>query len=162
MNTVFVDNPVNESSSYERKVMNAVITSLKTTILTLVGCVALAFALDNTIKGILIMDILLVAAYIVAIVTAWIICKEDGRIGSLPVAAILMTIVFGAEIWMLINDINVAIYWWDTLSTLPDPGRWSSTLPFMAATCVPLLLITAIKRPSSPKCDDDDGDSDKG
>ena len=108
------------------------------------------------------MDVLFVAAYIAAIAVAWLTCKEDGRIGPLPIAAIAMTGVFGAEIWMLINDINVAISWWDTLSTLPDPGRWNSTLPFMAVTCVPLLLITTIKRPPSPKCDDDGGDSDKG
>jgi len=155
MNTVFVDNPVNEGSSCERKVMNAVITILKTTILTLVGCVALAFALDNTIKGTLIMDILLVAAYIVAIVTAWIICKEDGRIGSLPVAAVTMTVAFGAEIWMLITDINVAISRWSDLSGLPDPGRWNSTMLAVVLACVPLLLITLIK-PSSPKRNDGD------
>ena len=142
--------------------MNAVTTGLKATILTLVISVFVAFTLDDTIKGTLAMDALFVAAYIAAIAVAWLTCKEDGRIGPLPVAAIAMTTVFGAEIWMLIKDINVAIYWWDTLSTLPDPGRWNSTLPFMAVTCVPLLLITTIKRPSSPKCDDDDGDSDKG
>ena len=142
--------------------MNAVTTGLKVTILTLVISVFVAFTLDDTIKGALAMDALFVAAYIAAIAVAWLTCKEDGRIGPLPVAAIAMTTVFGAEIWMLIKDINVAIYWRDTLSTLPDPGRWNSTLPFMAVTCVPLLLITTIKRPSSPKCDDDDGDSDKG
>lgn len=143
--------------------MNAITTGLKATILTLVISVFVAFTLDDTIKGALAMDVLFVAAYIAAIAVAWLTYKEDGsRIGPLPVAAILVTVVFGVEIWMLINDINVAIYWWDTLSTLPDPGRWNSTLPFMAATCVPLLLITMIKRPSSPKCDDNDGDSDKG
>lgn len=142
--------------------MNAVTTGLKATILTLVVSVFVAFTLDDTIKGVLAMDVLFVAAYIAAIAVAWLTYKEDGRIGPLPVAAIAVTTIFGVEIWMLINDINVAIYWWDTLSTLPDPGRWSSTLPFMAATCVPLLLITTVKRPSSPKCDDDDGDSDKG
>lgn len=142
--------------------MNAVTTGLKATILTLVISVFVAFILDDTIKGTLAMDVLFVAAYIAAIAVAWLTYKDDGRIGPLPVAAIIVTAVFGAEIWMLIKDINVAIYWWDTLSTLPDPGRWNSTLPFMAATCVPLLLITTIKKPSSPKCDDDDGDSDKG
>lgn len=142
--------------------MNAVATGLKATILTLVVSVFIVFTLDNTIKGALAMDVLFVAAYIAAIAVAWLTCKEDGRIGPLPIAAIAMTGVFGAEIWMLINDINVAISWWDTLSTLPDPGRWNSTLPFMAVTCVPLLLITTIKRPPSPKCDDDGGDSDKG
>lgn len=141
--------------------MNAVTTGLKATILTLVVSVFVAFTLDDTIKGALAMDVLFVAAYIAAIAVAWLTYKDDGRIGPLPVAAIIVTAVFGAEIWMLIKDINVAIYWWDTLSTLPDPGRWNSTLPFMVVTCVPLLLITLIK-PSSPKCDDDDGDSDKG
>jgi hypothetical protein len=129
---------------------------LKVTILTLIACAFLAFALDDTLKGITIIDVLFTVAYIAAIAVAWLTYREDGRIGSLPVAAIIVTAVFGVEIWMLINDINVAIYWWDTLSTLPDPGRWSSTLPFMAATCVPLLLITAIKRPSSPMRDDDE------
>ena len=142
--------------------MNAVTTGLKATILTLVISVFVAFILDDTIKGTLAMDVLFVAAYIAAIAVAWLTYKDDDRIGPLPVAAIIVTAVFGAEIWMLIKDINVAIYWWDTLSTLPDPGRWNSTLPFMAVTCVPMLLITTIKKPSSPKCDDDDGDSDKG
>ena len=141
--------------------MNAVTTGLKATILTLVVSVFVAFTLDDTIKGALAMDILLVAAYIMAIVTAWIICKEDGRIGSLPVAAVTMTVAFGAEIWMLITDINVAISRWSDLSGLPDPGRWNSTMLAVVLACVPLLLITLIK-PSSPKCDDDDGDSDKG
>lgn len=131
---------------------------LKVTILIIIGCAFLTFALDDTIKGFVVIDALFAAAYIAAIAVAWLTCKEDGRIGPLPVAAIAMTVVFGAEVGMLINDINVAIYWWDTLSTLPDPGRWNSTLPFMAVTCVPLLLITTIKKPSSPN----DGDSDKG
>jgi hypothetical protein len=136
---------------------------LKVTILTLIACAFLAFALDDTLKGITIIDVLFAVAYIAAIAVAWLVCKEDGsRIGPLPVAAIAVTGFFGAKIWMLINDINVAIYWWDTLSTLPDPGRWNSTLPFMAATCVPLLLITMIKRPSSPKCDNDSDDDSKG
>ena len=142
--------------------MNAVTTGLKATILVLIGCVFFTFTLDDTIKGALAMDVLFVAAYIAAIAVAWLTYKDDGRIGPLPVAAIAVTGVFGVEIWMLIKDINVAISWWDTLSTLPDPGRWNSTLPFMAVTCVPLLLITTIKRPPSPKCDDDGGDSDKG
>ena len=141
--------------------MNAVTTGLKATILTLVVSVLIVFILDDTIKGALAMDVLFVAAYIVAIVTAWIICKEDGRIGSLPVAAVTMTVAFGAEIWMLITDINVAISRWSDLSGLPDPGRWNSTMLAVVLACVPLLLITLIK-PSSPKRDDDDGDSDKG
>lgn len=141
--------------------MNAVTTGLKATILVLIGCVFFTFTLDDTIKGALAMDVLFVAAYIAAIAVAWLTCKEDGRIGSLPVAAVTMTVAFGAEIWMLITDINVAISRWSDLSGLPDPGRWNSTMLAVVLACVPLLLITLIK-PSSPKCDDDDGDSDKG
>lgn len=128
--------------------------SLKVAILTLIGCVALAFTMDDTIKGIAIMDMLFVAAYIAAIVTAWVIYNEDGRIRSLPVAAMTITAVFGAEIAMLITDINVAISRWNDLSTLPDPDRYSTMLAAVV-TCVPLLLITLIK-PSSPKRNDDD------
>ena len=71
--------------------------SLKVVILTLIGCVAIALALDDTIKGLLAMDILLVAAYIAAIATAWVVYDEDGRIGSLPVAAMIIAAVFGVE-----------------------------------------------------------------
>ena len=132
---------------------------LKVTIIVLIGCAFLTFALDDTIRGCAIVDILFAVAYIAAIAVAWLTCKEDGRIGPLPVAAIAMTAVFGAEVGMLINDINVAIYWWDTLSGLPDPGRRSSTLVTMVLMSIPLLLITTVKS-SSPKRDDDDGDSD--
>ena len=134
---------------------------LKVTILALIACAFLVFALDNTIRGCAIVDVLFAVAYIAAIAVAWLTCKEDGRIGPLPVAAIAMTTVFGAEVGMLINDINVAIYWWDTLSGLPDPGRRSSTLVTMVLMSIPLLLITTVTvKSSSPKRDDDDGDSD--
>lgn len=78
--------------------MNAVTTGLKATILTLVISVFVTFTLDDTIKGALAMDVLFVAAYIAAIAVAWLTYKEDGRIGPLPVAAIVVTAVFGAEI----------------------------------------------------------------
>ena len=154
MNTVFVDNPVNKGSSCERKRLMDTARSLKIVILTLIGCVAIAFSIDDTIKGLLAMDILLVAAYIAAIATAWVVYDEDGRIGSLPVAAMIITAVFGVEIAMLITDINVAISRWNDLSTLHDPDRYSTMLAAVVA-CVPLLLITLTK-PSSPKRNDDD------
>ena len=134
--------------------------SLKVAILALVVSVFVAFTLDDTIKGLLAMDILLVAAYIAAIATAWIVYDEDGRIGSLPVAAMIITAAFGAEIAMLITDINVAISRWNDLSTLHDPDRYSTMLAAVVA-CVPLLLITLTK-PSSPKYDNNSDDDNKG
>ena len=141
------------------KVMNAA-RSLKTTILTLIGCVLLVFVLDDTIKGVAIMDILLVAAYIAAIATAWIVVfREDDKSRSLPVVVVvIMTVVVGATIGTLITDINVAVSKWNTISTLPDPGRWNSTLLTTVLTCVTLLLIVAVK-PLSPKCDNNSDDN---
>lgn len=135
--------------------MNAA-RGLKATILTLIGCVLLVFALDDTIKGVVIMDILFVVAYIAAIATAWIVVfREDDKSRSLPVVVVvIMTVVVGAAIGRLVTDINVAASKWNTLSTLPDPGRWNSTLLTTVLTCVTLLLITTVK-PSSPTCDDD-------
>lgn len=136
--------------------MNAA-RGLKATILTLIGCVLLVFALDDTIKGVVIMDILFVVAYIAAIATAWIVVfREDDKSRSLPVVVVvIMTVVVGAAIGRLVTDINVAASKWNTLSTLPDPGRWNSTLLTTVLTCVTLLLITTVK-PSSPKRNDDD------
>lgn len=138
------------------KAMNAA-RGLKATILTLIGCVLLVFALDDTIKGVVIMDILFVVAYIAAIATAWIVVfREDDKSRSLPVVVVvIMTVVVGAAIGRLVTDINVAASKWNTLSTLPDPGRWNSTLLTTVLTCVTLLLITTVK-PSSPKRNDDD------
>ena len=133
---------------------------LKATIITLIGCAFLTFALDDTLKGITIIDVLFAVAYIAAIAVAWLVCKEDGRIGPLPVVAIAMTVTFTAEIMMLITDIKIAISWWDTLSALPDPGRWSRTLVTIVLMSIPLLLIATIK--SSPKCDNDSDDDNKG
>ena len=136
--------------------MNAA-RGLKATILTLIGCVLLVLALDDTIKGVVIMDILFVVAYIAAIATTWIVVfREDDKSRSLPVVVVvIMTVVVGAAIGRLATDINVAASKWSTLSTLPDPGRWNSTLLTTVLTCVTLLLITAVK-PSSPKRNDDD------
>lgn len=118
------------------------------------------FVLDDTIKGVAIMDILLVAAYIAAIATAWIVVfREDDKSRSLPVVVVvIMTVVVGATIGTLITDINVAVSKWNTISTLPDPGRWNSTLLTTVLTCVTLLLIVAVKL-LSPKCDNNSDDN---
>ena len=141
--------------------MNAAITSLKTMILALIGCAILVFALDDTIKGIVIMDMSFVVAYIATIATAWIVFREDGKSRSLLVVVAIMTVVLGAEIGTLLSEINIVISRWSTLSTLPDLDRWNNTLLRTVLTCVALLLIVAVK-PSSPKYDNNSDDDNKG
>ena len=45
---------------------------LKVTIIVLIGCAFLTFALDDTIRGCAIVDILFAVAYIAAIAVAWL------------------------------------------------------------------------------------------
>ena len=131
------------------------VRGLQATIITLIVCAFLTFALDDTLRGVVIIDAMTVAAYIAATILAWTAFSPSESKQLLALAMAVSTLT-GMRIAILILEVRIIASRWSDLSEILDQDRFTYTLWTTALGCVPVLLIAllAVVAPSSPKCDD--------
>ena len=156
MNTIFVDNPVNEGSPYGRDAMHThIVNLLRTAILVFVAAAFFVLALDSTIRGTVVVTTMYVIAYICATALIWVISRRE-KYPLMPAVAMTVT----ASMWAVLVALDVSsVIFSGAPTTLIDHRRWTHTLVETILMCLPLTFV-AIVAPSSSKCNDDDGDSD--
>lgn len=130
------------------------VRGLQATILSLVGCTFLVFALDDTLRGVVIIDAMMVAAYIAATILAWTASKSK-QLLALAIAASAIT---GARIAVLILEVRIIASRWGDLSEILDQDRLTYTPWMIALGCVPVLLIALVAPLWSPTRDSDNED----
>lgn len=130
------------------------VRGLQATILSLVGCTVLVFALDDTLRGVVIIDAMMVAAYIAATILAWTAFSpsESKQMLALAIAASAIT---GARIAVLILEVRIIASRWGDLSEILDQDGLTYTPWMIALGCVPVLLIALVAPLWSPTRDSD-------
>ena len=138
-----------------KSIMGAV-RGLQATIVTFISCAILVFALDDTLRGVVIIDAMTVAAYIAATILVWTAFSPSESKQLLALAMAVSTLT-GIRITILILEVRIIASRWSDLSEILDQDRFT-TLWTTALGCVPVLFIVllAVIVPRSPTCDDED------
>lgn len=133
------------------------VRGLQATITTFIACAILVFALDDTLRGVVIIDAMTVAAYIAATILVWTAFSPSESKQLLALAMAVSTLT-GIRIAILILEVKIIASRWSDLSEILDQDRFTYTLWTTALGCVPVLFIVLLATiaPWSPKHDDED------
>lgn len=134
------------------------VRGLQATIITLVSCTILIFALDDTLRGVVIIDAMTVAAYIAATILAWT-AFSPSKSKQLLTLALAASAITGARIAVLILEVRIIASRWGDLSEILDQDRFTYAW-MIALGCMPLLFIALFAPLWLPTCDDNSDDED--